>query len=144
MAYSTQADVQARLRDEARLIQLSGGTTSVNATNVTSAIEEADGIIDSYVGKRWKTPLTVVAPSIKWISARLAILVLKERTDMLGEREERQLERELEQLRSIAEGRELPHTTDDPETKSPLVADTQRAPDDDDENITRNNLRGFW
>lgn len=143
MPYCDSADVQSRMGGEKRLIALFGGVTSVDAAEVASCIEEADGIIDSFIGKRWATPLTSPAPKIKWLSARLAILVRKERVDMLGDREERQFEREIEMCRGIASGKELPDTTDDPETESPMVKDAYIKPDSIIEPVTRDNLEGF-
>ena len=75
MAYSVQADLEAKIGGNDSLAQLTNdvaGATVVDATVVSALIAEADGIIDSYIGTVYAVPLTTVPQNIKDISAVLA------------------------------------------------------------------------
>lgn len=143
--YSTSADVQIAAGGETKLIQLSDidSEQEINAAQVTAAIEEADGVIDAYIGKRWATPLTAPGTAIKWISARLSVIVLKIRRNMATERDMENRALIIEELENIAMGKSLPATTDTPTGTSPEVKDDQVDPSEK-RDFERTNLRGFW
>lgn len=83
MAYSTQSDLLKKLDAEATLISLTDDAdppAAVDADVVTRAISAADALIDSYVGKRYATPLSTTPDIVRDCSVDLAIYYLYERS----------------------------------------------------------------
>ena len=78
--YSTYSDL-VKASSENDIIQLSDDNhdRASDAGVVEEAISKADAIIDSYVGGRYRVPLTEVPRTIGDISAQLAIYFLYER-----------------------------------------------------------------
>lgn len=75
MSYSTQATVQIAIGGEAKLIQATdqdGRTGAVNPVVLAQAINEADGIINSYLRKQFDVPLSPVPDDIANLSASWA------------------------------------------------------------------------
>lgn len=77
MPYSTLDDLKKKI-DEPVLVRLTDtdSTGAVNTAKVERAIRDADALIDSYVGKIYKTPLSPVPPVIADASATIAIVYL--------------------------------------------------------------------
>ena len=75
MAYSTQQDLIDRF-GAAELKQLTDRADppldAIDATVVTRAIDDADDLIDSYIGKRYDLPLVTVPDRLKRVSADIA------------------------------------------------------------------------
>lgn len=80
MAYSTKEDLIAA-SSERDIIQLSDDARAkvIDEGVVTEAISKADALIDSYIGGRYRVPLSSVPLVIGDISAQLAIYFLWER-----------------------------------------------------------------
>ena len=80
MAYSTKEDL-IKASSERDIIQLSDDARAkvIDEGVVTEAISKADALIDSYIGGRYRVPLTNVPLVIGDISAQLAIYFLWER-----------------------------------------------------------------
>lgn len=59
MAYALQSDLTPLRLTEAELVQLTcdDDTATINAATVSSALEEASGVVDSYCRGRYQTPL---------------------------------------------------------------------------------------
>lgn len=79
MAYCTVAKVQAACGGSDILRQLSDleNTGEPDLGVVADAIAEADGVIDSYLSKRFAVPLVQVPDSIASLSAGWAVRVLR-------------------------------------------------------------------
>jgi phage gp36-like protein len=77
--YSTLAMVQTAAGGSDTLRQISDveETGAIDADVVADAINDADSVIDSYIGQRVSTPLTVVPRSIQSVSAGWAVRVLR-------------------------------------------------------------------
>ena len=72
MAYSVKADFQKRYSD-AKLINLTRGSGSINDSNLEEAIKTADSIIDSYLSSVCSTlPLATFPEFIKDYSVTIA------------------------------------------------------------------------
>jgi phage gp36-like protein len=89
MAYCTLDDVQAEFKNTTF-----SGSTLVTDENVTAFIVQADAVINSYVGKRYETPVPETADGfqiLKMISSGIvaervrAILEVKQVTNKDGE-----------------------------------------------------------
>jgi len=81
MAYSVQADIEARLGVKS-VIGLSNDTpnaTTVDAALIVKLIARADGIIDAQVKQVYAVPLSPVAEVIKGISVDLTCFFLLQR-----------------------------------------------------------------
>lgn len=83
MAYSTQADVINQLPEE-HVGHLTNDTdgNSINSTVLSSAIEFADSLIDSYLRGKHSVPFTTAPPLIKHISVDLAVWRLYSRRNI--------------------------------------------------------------
>jgi phage gp36-like protein len=64
MSYTTVAKVRTSLGDLS--------ASAISATVIQDGIDDADGLIDAYIGAKYTTPLTTVAPMIKRISRDIA------------------------------------------------------------------------
>lgn len=90
MTYATQQDLIDRF-GERELIQLTDRADppagTVNATVVTRALTDADELINSYVGKRYAIPLSVVPGRLVRVAGDLARYFLHEEgpTDSIKE-----------------------------------------------------------
>lgn len=93
MGYSSQADVAQASGGTERLRQLADFDNSNDAvaitSNVTSAIAAADALIDSYINKRYRVPVSPVPLVIQTTSAELARLIIARRRGMPTEDEQR-------------------------------------------------------
>lgn len=79
MAYATQADLLNHLTEQ-ELIELTDDaqTGAIDAAKVTAAIEEADGLIDSYCRGRYTLPL-VVSKQVRKLSIDIVLYYLFQR-----------------------------------------------------------------
>ena len=75
MAYSILADVLLRISNEtlAQVSQDQTGAQGVNESRVSSAIVDADSLIDFYLGSRYTVPFNPVPVIIKILSVNIAI-----------------------------------------------------------------------
>lgn len=78
MPYITQTDITNRISEEelVRLTTNSATATSVAATPVDEAIADAEGEIDSYIGKRYSVPLTDIPKVIVRHGVSIAVYYL--------------------------------------------------------------------
>lgn len=74
MAYSTESDILERI-EEATLVQLTdrSGNGEVDSAVVSSAIEDADALINSLISPLYQVPLASVPRVIREHSANIAI-----------------------------------------------------------------------
>lgn len=104
MAYCTQDDIK-KLIPEQELAELTTESGSVpDADVVAEAISRADAEIDSYLGGRYATPLTGVPARVKAISVDIATFYLYLRRAVVPEVWEKNYERAVMFLQSVARG----------------------------------------
>lgn len=79
MPYSTSAQVQTAVGGSAKLVQLTdqGGLGVLDATVLADAQAEADALINSYAGKRYKTTELATGIEIGPLSARITSRILR-------------------------------------------------------------------
>lgn len=86
MAYSTETDLQMRVSNT-DLVELTTEEEpdpfEPDSDIVSEAIDAADEEIDSYVGVRFKTPLSPTPPRIKGVSRDIAIYNLYSRRPLI-------------------------------------------------------------
>ena len=106
MPYSTLGDMQKKIANE-HIIELTDDddTGSVDQAKVDAAIEEADEMIDSHVGRVKTVPLSPVPGIIKNLSVTMAIWYLHERRGISSEVREKGFNSALKTLQMIADGK---------------------------------------
>lgn len=129
--YATASDLTARFLDseEASFATDSEDTGAVDAAVQNEVINDAEGIIDSHAGMRFKTPVdvssdTVLAARLKSLTLDLALHSLALRTDRASEILVSRFEAAMEYLDKIANGKlMLPSaaTLDSTESRATLI-----------------------
>lgn len=147
MPYSTQATVQIAIGGLAKLIQATdqdGTTAAVDPAVLAQSINEADGIINSYLRKQFSVPLTAPVPDVitnlsaAWAARNLRRNLYKG----LVQREDADQEVvDREWLMAVAEGKIMLDVTVAP-TKAPDRIDSAQ-PRDPSLKIGRDRLRFF-
>lgn len=104
--YSSRADVVLAAGGVSRLVQISDfdGDGEEDALLVDDALCEAEGVVNSYVRKRYEVPLAPVPEIIRRLTANLAVYILKSRRDAVCEKDAVEQEQRLEWLKGLAEG----------------------------------------
>ena len=148
MPYSTTADVTIAAGGEKRLKQLSdyNADTASDVDVVAEAIAAADALIDSYVAKRFKPPIAAPVPTvIRQMSARLAVLEMKQQRGDLSESDDAKLDRSIKWLEALAKGDVLPDITPLPE-KAEVIVDqiVSRSDTEGDVAASREDTVGYW
>ncbi len=146
MGYSTIADVQVAAGGAKALLQLSDvdNTNAINVAAVESAIDEADGIIDSRLAGRYAVPLEPPVPSrIRALSAATAAFILKSRRHNMVTEVDLQLHSDrLDELRATGEGEIAIGRHPEPLKSELLRYEATDRPSD--KSISRNATKGFW
>lgn len=144
MPYSTLADVTLAAGGAAKLIQLADydGDGVVDAGVVDSAIADADGTIDTYLQKRFATPLAAATPAIRRCSARLAVYEMRTQRQMIDKPDEDRHAKDVEWLEAIRDGHNLPGVEPLP-LKSSVQID-QVGDRDATLAVSTARLKGFW
>jgi len=144
MAYSTESELETLIGHDA-LVELSDldNTAGIDSTRVAAAIQKADGVIDSYINKRYAVPLASPPDSIKTLSAEWAIRVLRTRRykgqPITEDQDAEKIDREW--LDGVAKGRISLGVEPQP-TKSSLIVD-KAAPRDSTLAISMERMKGF-
>lgn len=144
MPYCTLTDIQKKISDPP-LIQLTDddNTGTINTGNVDAAIEEADELIDSYIGKVKAVPLVPVPGIVKNLSVNMAIWNLHVRRSVVDPTREKAYDAAVKTLKLIAEG-----TVTLGEEEAVLPDETteggpQSSTDESDRTFTDDSLSGF-
>ena len=105
--YATRADAVIAAGGVARLVQLSDfdGSGTEDETLVDDAMDEAEGVINSYMRKRFEVPLVVVPEIIRRTTANMAIYFLKSRRDAVTEKDAVEQEQRITWLEGLASGK---------------------------------------
>jgi phage gp36-like protein len=148
VAYSTSAQVQIAVGGLARLTELTDlentGATSPIAATVNQAIADADGVINSYLGKRFAVPLATVPDTISMLSARWAARVLRQ-NKYNGQPLQDDIDREKidrEWLDGVSQGKYSLGIEPVP-PKASMVTDAV-GPRDPSLLVSRQTMKGFW
>jgi phage gp36-like protein len=148
MAYATRADLENAAGGSDRLADLTDldgtGSGDVNQAVLDDAIADADALIDSYIGRNQRVPLSDPVPrSVARVSADEALFILRQRKQMVGDVERERHADNLHWLEQAAKGfvvlgvdAGLPKSS----VVRPAVVETQ----DDDREDTRKKLEGLW
>lgn len=148
MAYSTLADVTIAAGGAKRLKQLAdyNADTAADTDVIDAAISAADALINSYVAKRFKPPIAAPVPdAIRHLSARLAVLEMKQTRGELTESDDAKLDRATKWLEALAKGDVLPDIAPLPE-KSEVIVDkiVSRSDVAGDIASAREDTVGYW
>lgn len=143
MAYCVTADVQRVAGGADRLRELSDLESSgvIDAAAVTQAIEDADGWIDSYLTKRYTTPVATVPKALRRCSAQEAVYRLKQAKYAVEDQDKEQHEERRIWLEAISRG----HATlgVDPESPKSAADVPELLERDVEEDDSRDAFKGF-
>ncbi|MBI4665364.1 MAG: DUF1320 domain-containing protein [Nitrospinae bacterium] len=105
MSYCVIDDITKKL-DERTLIELTdtAGTGTVDAAKVERAIRDADALIDSFVAKHYKTPMSPVPALVADLSATIAIVSLHRFRSVESPAWSQAYDRAMTVLKGVAEG----------------------------------------
>ena len=129
MAYCTADDIKKRI-PEARLIELTDDTQTetIDADNISAAIEAADDEIDSWCQGRYDTPFSPVPGIIKTMSINIAIYNLFARQQITDDAVEKRYDNAIKILQNVAMGKieiGLSSGSNEPETKIDISSNTR-------------------
>jgi len=146
MAYATHAQVEIAVGGPERLRQLADldNSNTENTGVVSEAIAVADSTIDSYLGKRYATPLSVVPAVVAHLSAYWAARVLRRNRyngqPLADDNEQEYVDRKW--LEGVSRG-EISLGIDPGPAKASMVID-RASPRDAALTVSRDRTRGFW
>lgn len=144
MPYCDDNDVQLACGGRQRLIELSDleSTGEVNVASIAAARVAAEGLIDGYLRRRYATPLAVpVPPLIVQYAAQETKYQLMLRRGMVTPEEKEAHELRETYFKGVASGATTLGVEPAPAKSSSMKA--QYAPRDDDEDVSRESLKGF-
>jgi len=144
MAYCSTADCEAKAGGSARLIELTddAGAGTLNTTVLDAAIAEATAWIDSYAAPRYSTSFVTVPSMVRWLAADETIYLLKQRRSMLLDEDRTKREDRLAWLRDLSKGLVGAGADPVPPASSSVAAVILER--DEDEDVSRDALKGFW
>ena len=107
LPYSTFAEVQQKAGGPERLVQLADYDRDgvADPVEVADAVAEADEWIHTFARQRSNVPYDTVPESIRHLSSREAVYILKRRRDTDTDKDERRHLEDLEWLTMLAEGK---------------------------------------
>jgi phage gp36-like protein len=153
VAYSAQADVQSAAGGAVKLRQLSDWTNTgaIDATEVSNAIAEADGMIDGYANKIFHVPFNPVPEIIKRKSAQIAKLLLARRRGAMTQEETEEWseltssdESKPGWLLQLAKGIVTPGGDPLPAKHGTMATDNTQSTLPTDRDHSRDKLSGYW
>lgn len=145
MAYATLAQVQVAAggADALRKISDQDGSGSTQQATIDAAVAEADGLIDSFVHKRHRVPLTSPSLSVQTLSARHAVRVMRSNVRMSITKDITDEENDRAWLAMGAKG--LVSFVDEPQpAPSNLAVDSTSAGTPSTREVSRRRTRGIW
>jgi phage gp36-like protein len=144
--YCSQADIEYEAGGEKRLIELTDDTNAavLDATVLAAALATATAWIDSYASARYATGFTTVPTLIRRYTAAETVYLLKARRSMLEDADKSAHAERLSWLEALAKGLVNPGCDPLPATNPTDVARPANLTRDDDEDISRESLEGFW
>lgn len=141
MGYCTLEDIQEQIPEE-ELIALTddAGNDVIDTSAVDRAIEDADGEIDGYCGRRYSVPLSPVPKIIRKFSVDIAIYNLFSRREGAPEERRTRYKDAVRFLENVAKGI-ISLGVDDPdgtpaESNAPRISSGDRV-------FSRSSMRGF-
>lgn len=141
MPYCTTDDIQSAV-EEQKLAQWTDDEagTEVDEDRVTEAIEDADGLVDSYCSARYEVPFSPVPKVIRRASIAIAVKYLASRRSFtLNEDQQRAYDETVSWLRDVSRG--LANITD--ADKPPAAEQAQGTYSAEERIMTRDKLSGF-
>ena len=142
MGYTTEPDLITAAGGRARFVQISDrdGDGIADAEFVAAAQAKADGLIDSYAGKRYAVPIANPSQMLVQVAAEEAVYQMILRGDTGPSESERdEWENRKGWLESLAKGKVVP--SDPPPTKSSTIKNRFRR---SNRAMSRERSKGFW
>ena len=142
--YCTEADVARHAGGVKRLTELAD--TDADGDNdtglVDNAIDSAEATVNSYARKQYEVPFVDVPPSIREVTAGIAVYELKSwRGNALTEEDQVKQDARIEWLQNLAKGTVDPGVTPVPPASAHVAASNTARPDS--KAVSRDKLRGF-
>lgn len=149
MAYATTADVQNAAGGLPALVALAdfAGTTNgaldgAAQAVIDDAIATADGLIDSYLHKRFAVPIAAPPRRIVKLSARLAVFDMRSSRNTTTDADMVRHEADIKWLEDVRDGKQTPGVEPLPPASSLEVDQSGTRPSSKE--VSRNRLKGFW
>jgi len=138
--YITQDDLFSQISEE-ELISLTDDEElgSINTERVNACISQAEAIIDSYLGARYKLPFEVVPEVLKKIAVDMTVYFLESRRRAPTEERRQNYEDAVKFLKDIAKGIAslgISQEVDVPQENKPEITANERI-------FTRGSLKDF-
>jgi len=144
MPYVTKSDLEKEAGGPDKLVELTDDDQDGVADQAVldDAIEEAGTLVDSYAQLRYATPFATPPARAKQLAAAEALYRLKRRRRAATEDDRLDHEERVRFLEQVSTGKvSLGVDPAPPKSTAVVPAVIQRS---DDEDISRNSLRGFW
>jgi len=142
--YSDQADLELAAGGSVKLRELTdlenGG--ALDPAAMTAAVAAADALIDAYVPRRYRVPLAAPSAFVVQLSAALAVFELRKRRGIITEIDVAERDRLDAQLKDIARGHLTLGTDPAPQKSGQVVPQVLERSEDED--VSRDSLKGFW
>ena len=122
MAYATQSDITTLYSENALYVADRDGDGAVDTDAVARALSLASDEIDSYIGVRYKLPLTAAPGLLLQFCVDIALYRLASSGDVLTDDSRRRYDDTIKHLKDISRGAAslvLPDTGDGSETSEP-------------------------
>ena len=141
--YATSTDVQRHAGGAKRLLEISDfdGNGVEDADLVTGALDAAEATINSYARKGYEVPFVVVPPSIREMTAGLAVYELKCWRDALTEADIVKQDARIKWLENLAKGLVDPGITPAPPVSGHVASSNTERPSA--KAVSREKLKGF-
>lgn len=141
MPYTTNMDLENAAGGAAFFLQHTDWDADgvADATVIASAQIAADAFIDSYLSRRFRTPLAPAPPSIVAAAAAQTIYELKVRRGKVTKSDSDAYEARVEWLEAVAEGRVRP---EEPLPPPSTAVRSQRS--ESMRAVAREKMKGFW
>lgn len=139
--YSTQADITKAISEDI-LIQLTDDDNlgTINADNLTQAIQTADSEIDGYCAVKYTVPFITIPAVVKALSVEIAVYYLYKRRTV-PEKIEKAYDKAVARLKDISSGR-MSLGVDPPPAASTMDSPESNR-NESDRIFTRDSMKGF-
>lgn len=144
MAYATTDQIQNAAGGAARLVELADFDVDgiADVAVLAQAQAEVDGVIDSYVAKRYAVPVATPSLALQAASAAEVVYWLRSKRGGVADDHRREHEERLKWFEAIAKGHAVP--SDPLPTKASTARSAWVERDDDDAVVSRASLEGAW
>jgi len=144
VAYCTQANIQHAAGGSNELIELTDRekTGRLDAVVLADAQAAAESWMDSYIQRRYQTSLASPPACVVTMAAEETVYLLRSWRGMASESDEAKHTNRTNWLEALVAGKVSPGTDPPPSASSSVTSEVLER--DDDEDICRESLKGFW